>query len=221
MSKPFFLWIYVLYFPTAIVLQNIDEIGSAFVFSWSFFSIVISSFVVAALFFGLSYAVVQDVRKSLCSAAIFLLLFNNYGPVHRFLSQFWEAGPSSIIGPNKVIYVLFGTLGVTILYFFKKKDKIGDSAIKWLNAFCICLLFIPAIRIVMYNSSSVIVSVNHIETGEKFQERPDVYYIIPDAFARADVLKDVYNQESKEFVSAMRAKGFYIAEKASSNWQTT
>jgi len=48
--------------------------------------------------------------------------------------------------------------------------------------------------------------------------RPDIYYIIFDEYARADALVDFDNTD---FLNALRERGFYIAEQATSNYTTT
>ncbi len=48
--------------------------------------------------------------------------------------------------------------------------------------------------------------------------RPDIYYIIVDGYARADVLDENYNLENQSFLQFLRHQGFYIAEQSRSNY---
>jgi len=50
---------------------------------------------------------------------------------------------------------------------------------------------------------------------------PDVYYIIFDSYGRADALQAAYGYDNSEFLDALRARGFYIAEKSRSNYVRT
>jgi len=50
---------------------------------------------------------------------------------------------------------------------------------------------------------------------------PDIYYIILDGYARADVLRDVYQLDNSQFLGYLRAKGFYVAEKSRSYYSQT
>ncbi len=50
---------------------------------------------------------------------------------------------------------------------------------------------------------------------------PDIYYIIPDSYARADVLRAFYGFDNAEFLEALRARGFYVAEESRSNYLQT
>ena len=47
---------------------------------------------------------------------------------------------------------------------------------------------------------------------------PDIYYIIVDAYARADILEEIYQFNNSEFLSYLTEKGFYIADKSVSNY---
>ena len=51
--------------------------------------------------------------------------------------------------------------------------------------------------------------------------RPDIYLIILDAYARADVLADLYGNDNAAFLDRLREHGFRIAERATSNYNQT
>jgi len=52
-------------------------------------------------------------------------------------------------------------------------------------------------------------------------ERPDIYYIILDAYCRQDVLRSVYNYDNSEFLDFLRSRGFYVADKSCANYPYT
>ncbi len=51
--------------------------------------------------------------------------------------------------------------------------------------------------------------------------RPDVYYIILDAYAHADTLNEVYHYDNGEFINFLSGRGFYVAAKSRSNYGMT
>ncbi|MDO8682971.1 MAG: hypothetical protein Q7N50_05755 [Armatimonadota bacterium] len=51
--------------------------------------------------------------------------------------------------------------------------------------------------------------------------KPDIYYIILDAYVRADILKQEYKFDNSEFLDYLRGKGFFVAEKSRSNYPVT
>ena len=50
---------------------------------------------------------------------------------------------------------------------------------------------------------------------------PDIYYIIVDAYGRADLLQEVYGLDNSEFLSQLADRGFYIADHSRSNYAQT
>lgn len=52
-------------------------------------------------------------------------------------------------------------------------------------------------------------------------ERPDVYYIILDRYARGDVLEGVYGFDNRPFLDALAERGFYVATESYANYHRT
>ncbi len=51
--------------------------------------------------------------------------------------------------------------------------------------------------------------------------RPDIYYIILDGYGRSDVLQRYYDFDNAEFLEGLRHRGFYVADKSSTNYPYT
>jgi hypothetical protein len=52
-------------------------------------------------------------------------------------------------------------------------------------------------------------------------DRPDVYYIILDAYGREDVLRSAAGYDNSTFLNALRQRGFYVADCSQSNYAYT
>ncbi len=50
---------------------------------------------------------------------------------------------------------------------------------------------------------------------------PDIYYIITDSYDRSDVLKSRYNTNNSAFLSELESLGFFVADRARSNYAWT
>jgi hypothetical protein len=50
---------------------------------------------------------------------------------------------------------------------------------------------------------------------------PDIYYIITDSYVRSDVLKSRYNADNSAFLGELRRLGFFVADRARSNYAST
>ena len=53
------------------------------------------------------------------------------------------------------------------------------------------------------------------------QQRPDIYYIVPDTYIRADYLTELYQCDTSDFLSFLEERGFYIADESRSNYHMT
>jgi hypothetical protein len=59
------------------------------------------------------------------------------------------------------------------------------------------------------------------DTSATVESLPDIYYIIMDGYARADILEEVYQFDSGEFLSYLDQRGFYVADKSRANYCQT
>jgi hypothetical protein len=50
---------------------------------------------------------------------------------------------------------------------------------------------------------------------------PDIYYIIIDGYARADILETLYGVDNADFLSFLVEKGFYVAGRSTANYGST
>lgn len=50
---------------------------------------------------------------------------------------------------------------------------------------------------------------------------PDIFYIILDGYARADILQEKYGYDNSDFLDALRRRGFTVAERSRSNYSQT
>jgi len=56
---------------------------------------------------------------------------------------------------------------------------------------------------------------------EKPDGFPDIYYIILDGYARADILEELYRYDNGEFLDYLKGRGFCVADKSKSNYCQT
>jgi len=53
------------------------------------------------------------------------------------------------------------------------------------------------------------------------ETRPDIYIVVLDGYARADVLKDIYHYDNSKFLLALEQRGFYIESQSRGNYVQT
>ena len=103
------------------------------------------------------------------------------------------------------------------------------------NAIAAAVLLVPVWKIVAYQIDHPPVRVSDPRLWPSVLrkpvliggiKRPDVYFIIPDDYARADVLKQYFHYDASGFIHQLEKRGFVVADqvgaptrRASSTWR--
>ena len=161
----------------------------------------------------------------------FLIFF--FSPFHVFTSlSHWLADYSG--GKLHLSVGSFFTAWILALsgyiYFFAKKA----TGLKQLNAIfnvvSVCLISSPVLTIAVVKFSEKIdwSSIHQQQQMEPLvaavapeNKLPDIYYIIMDRYAGSETLKTTYGFDNKEFLTYLRAKGFYVAADSAANYPST
>ncbi|WP_406701361.1 hypothetical protein V5E97_40190 (plasmid) [Singulisphaera sp. Ch08] len=96
----------------------------------------------------------------------------------------------------------------------------------YLNVFALILVFLPSSHVVMARirepAAPIIRAEGGIPLAPKPGRLPDIYFIILDAYARSDVMKELFDYDNEAFLNRLEQKGFFVARKSRSNYcQTT
>ena len=59
------------------------------------------------------------------------------------------------------------------------------------------------------------------QAGKLDPARPDIYYIVLDGYAGADVLQRVFGHDNRAFLDGLRSRGFVVAERSLANYAMT
>lgn len=92
------------------------------------------------------------------------------------------------------------------------------------NLMAIILLLFPAVDAAIYavsRATPLPLQTDHALTGNPPAALPDIYYIILDAYPRADVLAEQYGYDNTPFLQSLKDLGFYVAECSQSNYSDT
>jgi len=150
--------------------------------------------------------------------SIGLMIFFSYGHVHELISSNLELRNIYLL----TIFLIFFI--ISVYYFVKTKRKL-DNAVKITNAIGIILIVISGINIISDNITGN-VSIDFIDTSSnintnQINDKPDVYYIILDAYAGNDVLNDYFGYDNNEFISFLEENNFHVVPHALTNYPTT
>jgi len=165
----------------------------------------------------------RDGKKSGIITSCFLVLFFSYGRVYDVI-QGASIG-TFIIGRHRYLMILWAILFILALYFTIRTRKDLRNFTNILNIIAIVLVLFSLFRIGIYkiNTSRV-----EKDTAESKQEEvyelddqtvyPDIYYIILDGYASSNTLEEVYGYDNSEFDDYLAGKGFFVADKSTSNY---
>jgi hypothetical protein len=161
----------------------------------------------------LFWLVMRNGRRAALVVSLFLVLFYLYGRVADAIGAETAEG----ILP----WAALGTLLLGILFFGRPRREFGGLTV---------FLNFVSLTLVATNLVTSLPALLRSETsGAKADRtapadttsRPDIYYIILDGYARADVLNSVYGYDNSEFVSWLEKQGFLVATRSRSNYSQT
>lgn len=157
----------------------------------------------------------------------FLFLFFSYGHFLNFIIDFRFLIGRAEFGPNAVLYPLFG-LVLVLSFLALRRLKDPGPLTRVLNLFGAALILISLWNIAAYYGSARPWSSGARGAAEvaaagadRGGPRPDIYYIILDGYSRSDYLKEIYHYDNSAFLDHLREKGFFVAERSTSNYVWT
>lgn len=159
----------------------------------------------------------------LLSALIFL--FFTYGHLYLFLKKIDVAG--FIIGRHRYMVPLWLGIGALVVWWVTRKLRNPQAFTPVLNLVSIFLLIYPSFQIVSYSMKREETEKAALQAAQAkgatlpLGYAPDIYYIILDAYGRADVLQEMFGYDNTPFLQALESKGFYVAKCSQSNYGQT
>ncbi|MFC1737206.1 hypothetical protein ACFL1X_13915, partial [Candidatus Hydrogenedentota bacterium] len=135
--------------------------------------------------------------------------------------------PIHIVATVLIMSAVALPLGAKIL--FTKRDL--RPVTRFLNTVAACAFAMPAMslsyRAVMTSSETISVANQQDAAGPSVQvrkkntDKPDIYFIVLDGCARADVFEEIYDGDNSEFYDFLEDNGFFVAENGRANYCQT
>ncbi len=152
--------------------------------------------------------------------SLFLILFFSYGHIKTTVNV-----------PDLPIIIIWLLIFIISAYLLAKTKRDLVRIVYFLSVVSIFLVAISLANIIYFevstgrasrffggNSSGV---ATNIEKINKPENPPDIFYLIFDRYASFETIENTYNHNLNEFKHFLTNKGFYIAEKSSSNYPRT
>lgn len=215
----------------ALMANNITQVKLAGVRA------IIISVGVALLVVTLLRLLLKDSTKAgLITSGAVILTFS-YGHIKN-ITRTCKIAPR-IIGQDVFLAPLWCFLFGIWVYWVLRKSENPDRISGYFNWVSLILNILPVYVIVTFSGQSYMaeqwvqeyVSQTWYSSGVSDLEEvvepmatevvPDIYYIILDAYTRADVLDELYGYDNSHFVNFLEERGFYVAEESRANYVHT
>jgi len=208
-----------LYSPIGLYAENMSEIVRGDVYR----SLVISA-ALAVLVTILCWLIFRERRMALLVAAGLMLYVFSYG--HIYAAMKTVSIGSVVVGRHRYLFPVMTGLFFLWMYWIWKRDAARQTWYQFLRVMLVILLAFPVYNIITQWDRAM--EAPEIEEGvsragilEDSEDYPDIYYIVLDAYGREDVLEVHYDFDNSEFIAALQARGFFVAEEARSNYPST
>ena len=133
----------------------------------------------------------------------------------------WVSQPMFLAG--ELVFLLFSVIVLGVLI---PDWRAFNRTLNTVAAILVAVALVPVGRYALAENSRLVESAINVSPVRADQtaggtDRPDIYYILTDAYARSDVLKDYFGYDNSAFEEYLERKGFKVARQSSSNYPYT
>jgi hypothetical protein len=219
-------YLFAIYIVIAPLNHNIYEITLEYIRS------LVITFIGAVLVILVVRLLIKNTLKANLISSGFILISFLYKQLILLLPKL--AAPKWLSAENYLlpIYFLFFSCWV---YWILKKSNNNEDISRYFNWVGLILLVFPIYGLRQYSAileksrtglqttTAQFLEQTDIEDFTAFtnEHQPDIYYIILDSYAREDMLRELYEYDNSEFLTALEERGFYIAAESHANYLKT
>ena len=222
-SLSLYPFLFILYAALAPLASNLDQIPPSLAVRP-----LAVLLVAAAAGMLLLYAVFRDWQYAAYLVFLVFAFFFTFG----HLSRLAQDRLTFLDEPRRELFFLAGWVILMLLLSLKPVwSALGGRT--WMVPFfnvVFLLALVQPVYMVLASSISTQTSVVTASTGAQTgpgeldldcSSTPDIYYIIMDAYGRADVLEGLYGLDNRQFLEYLRNKGFFVAGESHTNYTQT
>jgi hypothetical protein len=220
---PLYPFLLATYFVLALLASNLTEVPLDASVRPIIIVLILTGMVYAA-----SWFTTRQTQQAASLTAFVLLLFFSYGHVYQLLKDTPVLGIN--LGHHTVLALGYAVLFVGGLLRLRK-IKVAAQATGILNLVTAGLLAFSLVQIIRFaaltaDAPSIATSPSPVETQPSPKPAagktlPDIYYIIPDMYARHDAILSDTGFDNSAFLQQLRDMGFFIADCSRSNYAQT
>ena len=180
-------------------------------------------FIIVAFFLWLllGYVLKNRIKSSLI-ISFCVALFFSYGHVRFAFDDFFNTSSIEYIGVTLGIYTIFF---VAFPIFIIKTKRVLNNLVKIIVVSSLVVMMMPIIDIgehFVYGNDYVVETYSTNTNPISVQHQsPDVYYILPDAYAGSISTEMYWNFDNSDFKNYLTENGFYVAKDSYTNYDAT
>ncbi|MEJ2607617.1 MAG: hypothetical protein P8Z41_13195 [Anaerolineales bacterium] len=179
----------------------------------------------AGLLLVLMRLLFRDWGRAAIVTTLALILFFSYGHFYSWIKTF---AFGRVVGRHRYLLPLSILLLVGLSWILMRSKERRRSVNRFFNVVSVVILIFPLISTVGFglqaNYANRFLEAEEPSASPQISAaagNPDVYYIILDGYARADILAELYGFDNSEFLDFLRDRGFTVAGKSTSNYMQT
>lgn len=208
-----------LYSPVGLYAENMSEIVREDVYR----ALIVAA-ALAVVVTILCWLIFRDRTMALLVAAGSMLFFFSYGHIYAALKT--VSVGSVVLGRHRYLFPVMTLLFLGWVYWIWKRDAVRQTWFQFLRVMLVILLAFPVYSILSRWDSAMEApeieeNLGRTDILNDSEEFPDIYYIVLDAYTRADVLEEYFGFDNSDFIEALQSRGFFVAEEARSNYTST
>ncbi len=174
---------------------------------------------VSLLLFLVGLLMLRNKEKSAIISTLALTLFFSYGQFYSFFER-----KLPVLGHHSVLVPFFTIIfGFAVWFVIKKRIKLGLVQ-NVLIVLGVLMAYTLITQLIIPESKTPNTDIGGIvsETVKNsVSPLPDVYFIVLDGYARADVWKEFYKYDNSPFLTGLEKEGFRVIDCSQSNYTFT
>ena len=221
-------------------LHRVKELVIPFLFGWSFILAtyasnsgelrlsqlplpILAATLVVALIMLLSFLLLRDRQKGIIYSIYFLIFFFFYGSVYTLIPTnssiiSWVHDLNYLLISLVVLFLFIGywwlhhasSISLRLLHFLLTVGII-------LNTFSIGLIALSEVPRLIGGSSQSPLDLPQVSM-KKGDDKPDIYYIVPEDYSNQAVMSQYFHTDTSELVDFLQKNGFYVPTNGTSNY---
>lgn len=190
---------------------------------------VVSIGVALIFWFALSLAL-KDRRKAGLVVSLLFLLFFSYESSYDAVEEFMRTHGVSRVWTQRYLLVIWAIVFAAATLFVIRTSRRLRNVTNMSNVVAgalvaMSVMTIGAEKVTAKSTWRGVGSAESVEANPSSLDEaitlPNIYYIIFDGYAGADILEEVYQHDNSDFLQYLSSKGFFVAGESRSNYMQT